>query len=1302
MIVCTGQDETGVSRIEGRKRGPTFDDAENSGPAPRGHGASRKPALADSHYTVAIICPLPLEKAAAVAMLDEEHQPPRFRRADDHNTYTLGSMHTEQGTHHVVIVGMGKDDIGILPASTVAQNLKQSFPKANVCLVVGTAGGVPSRSHPLYLGDVVVGTEVMHYDPQRVLQDAVIRTGKSSRPPPFLRSAVSYLETMHEKSGSRTAQILEQRLQHLQRYLRPSLEDRLFDVDCIHFVEAADDSEDDPASDPCKGCDSGKIKRRRQSHSADPTIYHGRIGSGHTLLRSSEVRESLGSRELDVLCFEMETAGIVERLACITIRGIADYADSHKNKRWQRYAAATAAAYARELLECITPISLSEERELKIWANPHMECLSVPLERRQDQFLEFLRFDRMDQRRQGIDSPHTSTCEWLLKEPNVVKWLDDAQFREHNGLLLLTGNAGTGKSTCVNYLFDWHKRQRLPGAAAPVFASFFFHNRGVELERSVIGMYRALLLQLFTGYSDLLSLLDQFSFRDVGAVVGQCPPLATMKHLFREGLLSLNGRSFVCYVDALDEGNVRDVREMAAFFQKMATDPAVNRTGSFRIMFSSRPYPVVTNQWPGVKFVLEKASGHRHGLEKYVLHHLADAEPIIIETILQKASGVFLWVKLVARMFFDEYLSQGLPCDLERLRNTPDELQDLFQDMLERDKSNLAEFALAMTWILYGRWPWDVTEFCAALDLGMEVQQAGSFVSSKITIRNDTMLRKRVASASRGFAEVIDSNYGTASVQLIHESAQELLMNGGLDHVLRASDFQSPTICHGQLAYYCLCHLRDPMVLEWLGAAEQRDPSNWRCDRGKHPFTDYALAHVLYHADRSESYIPHGFIRDFPKAAKTAVMNVGNFADSLRNWSMINECARSYPALFKYGDWTEHRQGVHLDSQDATFDSPLHDASRGGHLSVVQILVEWGADMDLCSIHDSHRTALMVAIEEDHKSVAEWLITRGANIHVVDSDGKTALHLAARLDCVQVIAQLLAKGAVLNQQDKEGRTPLMTAVNNHHPRAARTLISAGATLTKPYGLKEMELLFAVVSGDAESCRGLVRAGADKEIRDWDGDTPLLIAARIGSHAVCQILVKLGADLEARNKFGDTPLVIAALHGQDAICQFLVSAGAHLEARDYMGRTPLLIAAECGRDVICQILLNAGADKDAQDCRGGTALRIATYWGMAKTAQLLINCGADVNIPADNGETCLMRAARTYHMDDIVILLLANGADLHVRNNKGKTALDVATDDAREILRKWPHHKAVVSSPRSLDKTKATHDGSARIRYKAHL
>lgn len=91
---------------------------------------------------------------------------------------------------------------------------------------------------------------------------------------------------------------------------------------------------------------------REPRTSEDPFIHYGLIASGDQVMRDGATRERL-RRELDVLCFEMEAAGLMDDFPCLVVRGICDYADSHKNKQWQGYAAAAAAAYAKELLSVV-------------------------------------------------------------------------------------------------------------------------------------------------------------------------------------------------------------------------------------------------------------------------------------------------------------------------------------------------------------------------------------------------------------------------------------------------------------------------------------------------------------------------------------------------------------------------------------------------------------------------------------------------------------------------------------------------------------------------------------------------------------------------------------------------------------------------------------------------------------------------------------------------------------------------------------------------------------------------------------
>ena len=105
--------------------------------------------------------------------------------------------------------------------------------------------------------------------------------------------------------------------------------------------------------DTCASCDSLQAVPRSIRSDGVPVMHYGLIASGNQVMRDGVTRERL-QRELDVLCFEMEAAGLMDDFRCLVIRGICDYADTHKNKRWQPYAAAVAAAYAKELL-CVIP-----------------------------------------------------------------------------------------------------------------------------------------------------------------------------------------------------------------------------------------------------------------------------------------------------------------------------------------------------------------------------------------------------------------------------------------------------------------------------------------------------------------------------------------------------------------------------------------------------------------------------------------------------------------------------------------------------------------------------------------------------------------------------------------------------------------------------------------------------------------------------------------------------------------------------------------------------------------------------------
>ncbi|KAF1980565.1 purine and uridine phosphorylase, partial [Aulographum hederae CBS 113979] len=92
-------------------------------------------------------------------------------------------------------------------------------------------------------------------------------------------------------------------------------------------------------------------------------VHYGLIASANQLMKDATARDKLIA-EKDVLCFEMEAAGLMNHFPCLVIRGICDYSDSHKNNAWQGYAAMAAAAYAKNLLCRIAPNRIEAERKI--------------------------------------------------------------------------------------------------------------------------------------------------------------------------------------------------------------------------------------------------------------------------------------------------------------------------------------------------------------------------------------------------------------------------------------------------------------------------------------------------------------------------------------------------------------------------------------------------------------------------------------------------------------------------------------------------------------------------------------------------------------------------------------------------------------------------------------------------------------------------------------------------------------------------------------------------------------------------
>ena len=318
-----------------------------------------------SLYSIGWIAALYIERAAATALLDERHDPPRgfLQQLNDSNSYTWGRM----GKHNVVIASLAAGVYGTTSAATTALSFLSSLPQIKIGLLVGIGGGIarPDEGVDIRLGDVVVSQPdgatggVVQYDLVKAKPDGTYeRKDFLSMPPQVLLHALGNLQAEHESQEPMIPSILSKMLRDKPRMAKPDSgyihqgfeNDRLFQASCKHTGGAG-----------CHGCDLNQEIRRDARDSTDPDIHYGIIASGNTLVKDAATRdkvaEHVGGK---CLCVEMEAAGLMNHFPCLVIRGICDYADSHKNDRWQRYASATAAAFGRELLDYVPVTELQE------------------------------------------------------------------------------------------------------------------------------------------------------------------------------------------------------------------------------------------------------------------------------------------------------------------------------------------------------------------------------------------------------------------------------------------------------------------------------------------------------------------------------------------------------------------------------------------------------------------------------------------------------------------------------------------------------------------------------------------------------------------------------------------------------------------------------------------------------------------------------------------------------------------------------------------------------------------------------
>jgi uncharacterized protein len=264
-----------------------------------------------------------------------------------------------------------------------------------------------------------------------------------------------------------------------------------------------------------------------------------------------------------------------------------------------------------------------------------------------------------------------------------------------------------------------------------------------------------------------------------------------------------------------------------------------------------------------------------------------------------------------------------------------------------------------------------------------------------------------------------------------------------------------------------------------------------------------------------------------------------------------------------------------------------------------------------------------------------------AKADVTSIQRNALLFASAAKDCGALARRLIVDGASLHARDRTGAMPLALAARGGHAALVERFLAEGAAI---------------------------------DARDLAGATALYAAVESERPSTVAALLNRGSDPNLTGRSDVSPLAAAAFRGNDRIVELLLSHGANADHLDATGKTPIVYASARGFVLVVRRLLDSGVNASARYGNDLTALMWAAghedgvgSGAAVEVAELLIERGAAIDAADNRGRTALMIGAERRDAP-VVTSLIAHGAIRELRDKAGKTACDLAANEAvREAL-----------------------------------
>jgi ankyrin repeat protein len=873
-----------------------------------------------------------------------------------------------------------------------------------------------------------------------------------------------------------------------------------------------------------------------------------------------------------------------------------------------------------------------------------------------------------------IKTAHAKTCRWLLKSEQYLNWLDATKLDEHHGFLWIKGKAGTGKSTLMKYaLVNARKAMK-----DHILLSFFFNARGEDIEKSTVGTYRSLLLQLLERLPALQSVFNSHSLSSSNFSVDHQWNIETLKTLLEQAIRSLGDSYVVCFIDALDECEEEQVRDMIQFFEHIG-DLAVSNGIRFQVCFSSRHYPYITIRH-GLELVLEEQEGHSQDITNYVETELKIGKTKTAQRVRaelqEKASGIFMWVVLVVVILNKESDRGKVHTLRQKLQEIPGDLHELFRDILTRDSHDKDKLVLCIQWVLFAKQPLNPEQLYHAIYAGTDSEAITEWDLEDIT---KDVIRLFILGCSKGLVEVTVSK--EQRVQFIHETVRDfLLKENGLGKIWPEfrSNFQGQS--HDRLKQCCLDYIgidvTTPLQIpDTLPKASSQEAANLRRSATRtFPFLEYAVHNVLYHADIAEGggISQAEFLDSFPLPRWIKFDNVFEKHEVRRHTERASllyllaelnaaNLIRIYPSAKSCLDVEDERYGCAFFAANATGSQEAMQACVEG-LKISQSVANHGGRWSEtksreervgCSLgrdfkYSKTGAMLVCAAEIGNPAVLTWLMKSGSlDPNSKDGKGRTPLYVAAEKGHDVVMRMLLEEGVDVNAQGGQHGAALQAASHNGHKEIVTLLLDRSANVNAQGGLYGNALQAASARGYKEIATLLLDKGANVNAQGGHYGNALQAASHNGHKEIVTLLLDRSVNVNAQGGLYGNALQAALARGYKEIATLLLDRSANVNAQGGLYANALQAASARGYKEIATLLLDKGANVNAQGGHYGNALQAASHNSHKEIVALLLDRSANVNTQCGQYSNALYTALTSGHKE-IITLLVDKGANVNAQ------------------------------------------------------